>query len=639
MVLGSAAMAQDGRLTYPQQYTMSPKGVNMQTGRFTYSHADLSIGDLTFTRKWGDVPSWTANLRSLGVLNAYSSTQALWPNLGWSHNFNEGVTYLGNGDQARVYVVVDGQSYSFIQVQSLYGPTDEGTSGANLGLVNGQWVFTDQKGAVYTFYAHPAINQSGTPGLQQVLQNVVYADGSRIDYSYNASAAPKIVKSNRGYALVFDYDANGNVSTVCGVNLAQSYADTSSTCASSTLKVGYSYDSVGRNLTAMTDPLGRIVSFSYTTIQNSTQWYLLSCISLANSGTCEIANTYGPASGALNNDYDQVLTQTTATGALWQFSNIPQPDPQDQPVVTGQPRYSRAQMIDPTGAKYGLKFDRGHLVERDGPDGTMEYRYDYLGYWCCGGPTPTYYAYFDVNPDLAYYSTGIDRIYTAHDSRNNITQSVHWPAGTNNPASTGDPTQDSCCITSGPVTAPAGSVINTQTFLSDAGFTTASANVFVVGCGAGVSDANLCDKPMSRTDANGNETDFTYASASGLLLTETGPADGNGVRPQTRYTYAQRYAWVAAAGGGYTQGVSPIWLLTQKSSCRTGAASGAGCAVAGDEVRTLYDYGPDSGPNNLLLRGTVDDATGVAVRTCFGYDARGNKISETKPRAALTSCP
>lgn len=44
-------------------------------------------------------------------------------------------------------------------------------------------------------------------------------------------------------------------------------------------------------------------------------------------------------------------------------------------------------------------------------------------------------------------------------------------------------------------------------------------------------------------------------------------------------------------------------------------------------------------PNNLILRGTVVDAGGLSLRTCTSYDALGNKISETKPRAGLASCP
>ncbi|NCP12216.1 MAG: hypothetical protein GW859_09770, partial [Sphingomonadales bacterium] len=58
-----------------------------------------------------------------------------------------------------------------------------------------------------------------------------------------------------------------------------------------------------------------------------------------------------------------------------------------------------------------------------------------------------------------------------------------------------------------------------------------------------------------------------------------------------------------------------------------------------DEVVTDYDYGPNSGPNNLWLRGVAVTADGTTLRTCYGYDANGRKISETQPNANLGSCP
>jgi hypothetical protein len=156
-----------------------------------------------------------------------------------------------------------------------------------------------------------------------------------------------------------------------------------------------------------------------------------------------------------------------------------------------------------------------------------------------------------------------------------------------------------------------------------------------------VADAKRCDKPVSVIDPNGNQTDYTYDAAHGGVLTETGPAV-NGVRPQTRYAYVQRQAWVKTSGGGYAQTGENVWLLASKSLCKTSAWTGTACAAgASDEVTTTYDYGPDSGPNNLLLRGVVDDTgTGrLNLRTCYAYDVQGNKISETKPLGTGATCP
>ena len=637
------AHAEDARNVFPQQYSMSPKGVNLQTGRFHYSKTDISIGDLKFVRNWGNVPSVTSNSRSIGGLSTYlTDVQPGWTptNLGWSHNFNEGVVHVagGNTTYAHAYVVVGGKIYTMaILADGTPIPAEQSSNGT---MLNGsadstQWVFTDQNGAIYTFYAHPALVQPNGSTPNQLLQSVVYPDGSRTDYSYNAAGQPRFIKSSRGYAITIDYNGSGTVSAACGFNLAQNYADASSTCASSNLKVSYGYDGSG-NLSSVTDTLGHVVTMTYVTTTSNFRY--LNCISLANSPTCEITNVYGqqPGDGPSDTFDDQVRIQTTATGAVWRYSYRPPPDPADQPPVAGQPRYSISRMTDPSGGSYFLKYDRGHLTLQTTPSATINTRYRYhqvsLGY----AYQPTIYAFHDTLPGLTTSPEGME--YFAHDNRGNLTAHAYWPTGSPNAAALSDPNLVDCCISPNPPTYPPGTVSYTQTFLGDYGAFSTLGFLHVVGCANGPPDAKLCNKPLSRTDANGNVTDYSYDQATGNLLTETAPVV-NGVRAQTRNTYMLRYAWVKTAGGGYTQAATPVSLLVQTSFCKSGAAAGAGCAVAGDEVRTTYDYGPDSGPNNLLLRGIVNDTTGAALRTCYTYDWQGNKISETKPRAGLTVCP
>ena len=148
-----------------------------------------------------------------------------------------------------------------------------------------------------------------------------------------------------------------------------------------------------------------------------------------------------------------------------------------------------------------------------------------------------------------------------------------------------------------------------------------------------------CSKPTSVTDALGRMTSYTYSSVHGGILTETAPAV-NGVSPQTRYEYAQRFAWLVNGSGGYVQAASPIWVLVRKRSCNTTAPSGQSCVGGSvDETVTEYDYGPASGPNNLLVRGIAVTAAGATLRTCYTYDAYARKVSETKPNANLGVCP
>jgi YD repeat-containing protein len=101
----------------------------------------------------------------------------------------------------------------------------------------------------------------------------------------------------------------------------------------------------------------------------------------------------------------------------------------------------------------------------------------------------------------------------------------------------------------------------------------------------------------------------------------------------------QRSAKYLSATGMVVEDPNPIWLLSEERFCRTGAATAAGgCEIAGDEQVTRYEYGSTTGVNNLLLRGVVRDATGLSLRTCYGYDRYGNRISETTPNANLSTC-
>jgi YD repeat-containing protein len=156
----------------------------------------------------------------------------------------------------------------------------------------------------------------------------------------------------------------------------------------------------------------------------------------------------------------------------------------------------------------------------------------------------------------------------------------------------------------------------------------------------GSTDPKTRAKPSSVTDAGGNTTTFKYDPARGGLIEEVGPAVG-GVSPAKKHGYTQRNAWLKNGSGGYTAS-TPVFVKTEERSCRTSTltmSTGACTAGAADLVITAYDYGPNSGPNNLWLRGVAVTSEGVTLRTCYLYDQWGDKISETEPKAGLGSCP
>jgi len=646
LVPATAALAEDGRWRFPQQYSLTPLGTNLQTGRFTYSSTDVKIGNLAFTRSWGETsPAYAVGDRSLGSLATYSAdVYSGWipPNAGWSHNFNQGVYYWTGSSTAlpRVYAVADGKVHTFIKFSSddVVGPADQGSQGTRLVLSAGKWTLTDRAGTVFTYFAHPAIAQGGLAGNpMQVIESIVYADGTRLDFTYTTGGRPRFVRSNRGYGIGLEYDGSGNVSAACGFNLSQAFADHQTSCASAPVRTSYGYDSTGKKLVSVTDSGNALVTISYVAATPSLS--LPSCITLANSANCRVQNAYGPQTGdtAQTTYADQVRQQTDATGNVWKYSYRPPADPLDAPAVVGNPRYSRSFMTDPSGASHGFKYDRGHLVLQSSPGQRLEYRYPYrlLPVSYAGYNEPTALQYHDSFPALVI-PPELNRQFFAHDSRGNLTQHSYWPKGSANPVAPGEPNWDPCCVTPGIPQHPAGSITSLQAFLGDEGFTTTLGLTFVTGCGSGPADAKLCDKPLSRTDAKGNTTTYEYDALHGGLIKETGPAVAGG-SPQTRHTYGLRSAWVKLAGGGYSKLPDGVYVRTETRFCKAGGASGNACAPgAADEVFTSYDYGPDSGPNNLQLRSVSVQADGKTLRTCYSYDLFGNKISETKPKG---TCP
>ncbi|MFZ4747835.1 MAG: hypothetical protein ACOYLK_13220 [Sphingomonas sp.] len=624
--LVGGAFAADNRLSFPKQFSLSPKGVNIQTGRFSYQQTDLSIGPFKLVRSWGDSPAFGG----FGQVLNPSGGQGLAS--GWSHNLGGGITTTSSGGIDFQRVVVDSTEYLFkFASGNTYAPANSSAQGMVLTVAGTQWSMTDRSGAVFAFYTHSTGNR--------LLQRALYADGSAISYTYTSTAQIKLAVSNLGYAVVFDAGANQNITAVCGFNTTQVYVSASTTCSGATLKVGYAYDATGARLTSVTDASGGVTNF--TNIDTGTgQGYLVTCISLVNSATCAIQNAFGSQPGDVwSTKRDQVRVQTTATGNVWRYSYTPPENPSDVPTQPCWPYWSSAEMTDAAGVVTIADYDRGYLVHIEAPDGITDYRYPNGCLSGTAGTTPISVETRLPHPTLVRKPGGI-REYYEFDRRGNITLRAVFPKDVPDPNLTNggqwvptDSTLNRCCLALGSAAIPTGSNVVRATYLLGYG-----GGTFDLGCGSGPSDAKLCDKPTATVDPRNNQTDYTYDPAHGGVLTETAPAVG-GVRPQTRSTYVQRQAWLRTPGGGYAPTGEYVWLLASKSLCKTGAASGAGCALgSADEVRTTYEYGPDSGPNNLLLRGVVNDATGIAARTCYGYDWQGNKISETKPLAGLGSC-
>lgn len=151
-----------------------------------------------------------------------------------------------------------------------------------------------------------------------------------------------------------------------------------------------------------------------------------------------------------------------------------------------------------------------------------------------------------------------------------------------------------------------------------------------------------CNKPTSETDANGHTTNYTYSSIHGGLLSAMDPAPvANGARPLKLVTWVQKYPYYRNPSGALAASSTPIWVKSTETECQTLAGSNPAAVCDGSAPKrvTTYEYGANGTANNLWPHGIAVSSGGTTLRTCFTYDALGNKISETKPNANLAACP
>ena len=141
-----------------------------------------------------------------------------------------------------------------------------------------------------------------------------------------------------------------------------------------------------------------------------------------------------------------------------------------------------------------------------------------------------------------------------------------------------------------------------------------------------------CNQPVSRTDARGFTTDYTYDPVHGGVLTVTLPdPDGGGPlpRPQTRSTYNFFSAYYKDASGGVVAAPTPVALPIRVSACATTAS----CTNGADETVTTTVYGSTGVANNLLPT-SVTTASGnaaLSATTTMSYDAVGNLLTLDGP--------
>ncbi|ATY32116.1 RHS repeat-associated core domain-containing protein [Sphingomonas psychrotolerans] len=120
-----------------------------------------------------------------------------------------------------------------------------------------------------------------------------------------------------------------------------------------------------------------------------------------------------------------------------------------------------------------------------------------------------------------------------------------------------------------------------------------------------------CDKPQWTRDAKGNQTDYTYNSSTGMISTIVAPADANGVRATTSFSYTT---------------VNGMQMPSGTSICVTAAS----CANSVNEVRTSIGYNANGLPTTMTRQ--AGDGSLVATTTA-AYDDIGNVLTVDGPLA------
>ncbi|HEY2530961.1 MAG TPA: RHS repeat-associated core domain-containing protein [Xanthobacteraceae bacterium] len=143
-----------------------------------------------------------------------------------------------------------------------------------------------------------------------------------------------------------------------------------------------------------------------------------------------------------------------------------------------------------------------------------------------------------------------------------------------------------------------------------------------------------CNQPNWIKDAKGNETDYTYNTSTGQVLSVISPAGANGLRPETDFAYTSEYAWYKNSAGSIVQAASPISLLTQGSQCATAQT----CPGSINLSVSALGYGSSGVANNLLpvklTHGSGDGSLSAITATI--YDSVGNPYTVQDPNGNVT---
>lgn len=624
-------------------------GLDARTGRFKYQHSDLKIGSLELNR-----------LSRGGVLGH------LEPFGNFTHDFDIMIAvknvdieigqYLHSPGQPDLRVVV--KFGSEVQVFDRRGSC--GLCNFELIASNGFAKLELNQGFKYISPSGVEVffDNSGQFSCSTVLScayatHVIYPDGTRLDFLYETvfvnnpqSSRLRRVLSNRGYGLYFEYAGPTwhGVSKICGMNhtVTAPVVPGNHLCPFGAQVVSsYTYvNSPELMLSSVTDAAGGVWNFSHGTDPQGRR--TIGFIKPGQS-SAYLTNHYMTTDGAgisgVGQDgiFEFVSRQSMSDGRSFDIAYMDAAIPTEYQIRQAIASTVTDNLGGTIQIEYGFpRYPKTLLPGYNGVGGGGEGTpIDWIpDDWSPGSGNASLWTKYQITPGPTMIRDELGRTTTFEYCDPAIAAGL--PAGE----------LDRCVVTPmrystdpegmkyAPLHDVCGNLVQMRRIAKPNSGLADNVTIQTYEC----FQPKYANKPVMLREPNGQETNWTYSSVHGGMLTASLPPDANGIRPVTRYSYVQRSAWIKS--GASFQAQAPIWLLASEKTCRTTATVGDSCAGGpSDEVVTTYDYGPNQGPNNLLLRGTAVIADGQTLRTCFAYDVLGNKISETSPRANLGSCP
>ncbi|TXC73379.1 hypothetical protein FSZ31_01050 [Sphingorhabdus soli] len=644
-MLPVTAYGQDLRVIPAESFITSPGGVDMRTGRLVYSHTDLLAGSddnaISLDRI---MPDYTGN--HANPFGSFAHNWDIWlvqADTTEPNEFGSTITIW------RVGIHFGGRTVTMDGIKNQPDFTYKGDGPAKLLTFTGDratgpaiYTFRDADGTIMTFRPMAAASEcSRTPNVKPLrcayISSLVRPDGTRFDFTYASTGSgngnsQRLVRvaSSRGPAVILE--GSGSVVTrACVLNFSTVTPPASNICPANALATAnYTYTSPGAlqqpRLSSMTSPDGGVFGFSYSGAGTT---YSMG-FTEPGQGSPVMENSVTLAVDEEYTSQETVNSQAFADGRSYSYNYDYTPQATNRPNST----IMGGGYIDNTGVSSAFVYDFPIV-----PNSRT-----YPGQPCTSFPC------YDEQPDEFLYW-----IYQATPGP----VLIRDPLGRETNIDYCDPVfaagapiyvQDRCAVRSLPVSATDPEGITT--FYKDGGNGNITEARRRPKPGSGLTDIVMsvtfncanpasCTKPVTSTDALGNTVNRAYAAGHGGLTSEMlpPPAPG-GARPLMLRTYAQRYAWIRNTSGALVQTPSPMWVLETETSCQTSAGSSSPvCDPSAPQLVKVLEYGAAGTAQSLLVKGVAMTADGQTLRTCYGYDDWGRKISETGANANLTVCP